>query len=454
MLLPSGNTQQLDAIEGIPGFPMASLPFEAGASILATFSQNPATTVVWSPSLMPFALGESGIPSSFSSLGLDGDLGSKPDLAAPGGSILSTYPLARGGYKVVSGTSMATPYIAGSYALYLQAKGRKPTPSVIRTVFKNTAQIWKNATTGVYGSAAKQGAGLINTLNAVMTSSSITPDHIDLLDTVHFRGSIELTINNMGKQAETYTLSHFPAEALNSYPTIKKFPLATPLSEKADAVAQFNPASVVVAAGQSAKVTVTFQEPAQGNPANFILYSGYVVATPATQGSSPAHVPYTGIKGDISQVPIMDTDNGFPALARLQGNGKGLLIPPTTVYNFDLRRELPIVLTRPGSHTPDAQIRVHDMATKQFVGYLVDKDSTGAFGEQGRIQNLDAGGNLATHPWIWRGYVVTEKSETATPTRLGPGMYTIVVASQRKLTKGQYPQDYEVFEVGSIGLSS
>ncbi|KAF9282520.1 hypothetical protein BGZ68_005931 [Mortierella alpina] len=438
----------LSSLGGNPDFPMAAIEFKAGEELLAAYKKNPKATFTWNKNPSNFLIEGGGSPSDFSSFGLDGDLRSKPDIAAPGGNILSTYPLAKGGYSVLSGTSMATPYVAGSHALYMQAKHAKPRGDEIRKVFKNTATISKNYGSKSFTSVAKQGGGLINVLRAIETTSSITPDHIDLLDTNHLHKTVKITLKNNGKHTETYTLTHVPADALNSYPKGNSFPLPTPLIEADYASVSFSQGRVKIAAGKSAKITLRFKEPKAGKAAQFPIYSGYVVATPSSKGSVAVHVPYTGLKGDVSKVPIMDTDEGFPVLQAVNAAGN-LTDVPKGDFKFDMEKYTPVVLTRLGSHTPSFEIRVFDAQKKTFVGYMSTKTSGNAVGSTGRQKNVDDEGHMVFSPWVWTGDVLATANATV-PTTLASGSYQVVVASQRKFTPGAYPKDYETFDLGTI----
>ncbi|ORZ28730.1 peptidase S8/S53 domain-containing protein, partial [Lobosporangium transversale] len=349
----------LVAVGGIPNFPMGSVENKAGNNMVTVWKKDPKTSLVWSKKPSNFLIEGGGAPSDFSSFGLDGELRSKPDLAAPGGNILSALPLGQDAYGVFSGTSMATPYIAGAHALYMQAKGSRPRGDRIRQVLKNTATIATNYGSKIKASAAKQGAGLVNVLNAITTTTSISPDHIDLLDSTHFKRTVEIRVKNEGKHTETYSLSHIPAEALNSYPDKNTFPFSNPIIEADYATVKFSADKVKIPAGKTAKITLTFKEPKKGDAFSFPLYSGFVVATPKSKGGVAVHVPYTGIKGDIAKVPTLDTDNGFPMLLSVKSNGQ--LTPITPEYQFNLAMdEWPAVITRLGSHTPDLSIRIFD----------------------------------------------------------------------------------------------
>ncbi|KAG0008706.1 hypothetical protein BGZ82_004500, partial [Podila clonocystis] len=302
-LLVQTTPYGLANLGGTAGFPMASIEFQGGENLLAAYKKNNAGTLTWSKDPAAVLIEGGGSPSGFSSFGLDGELRSKPDIAGPGGAILSAYPLAKGGYAVLSGTSMSSPYIAGSHAIYIQAKRAKPRGDAIRRAFKNTATISSNFGSKTKTSAAKQGAGLINVLKAITATTSITPDHLDLLDSTNFQGTQKITIRNEGKRTETYTLSHIAADALNAYPDTKKtWPLGTPLIEADYATVSFSSNKVKIPAGKSVKVTLKFQEPKAGNAAHFPIYSGYVIATPASKGGVEVQVPYTGVKGDIAKV--------------------------------------------------------------------------------------------------------------------------------------------------------
>ncbi|KAL6905046.1 peptidase S8/S53 domain-containing protein [Trichoderma evansii] len=133
----------------------------------------------------------------------------KPQIGAPGGHILSTFPESIGSYGVISGTSMATPYIAGCFAL---VKSQFPDWSVdeILTALQTTAQptVWAWNKT-LLATTAQQGAGLVNVYDAITTATRVSPGQLAVTDnnSTSF-GLVNITVENSGHFTQTYTLRH------------------------------------------------------------------------------------------------------------------------------------------------------------------------------------------------------------------------------------------------------
>ncbi|CAM3890456.1 S8 family serine peptidase [Cytobacillus oceanisediminis] len=86
------------------------------------------------------------------------NFGKELDIAAPGVDTYSTYPISK--YAKLSGTSMATPMVAGVVALvqaYTRKTGVKATPEVIMNMIKQ-----RYVDLGDMGSDAMFGNGLVN----------------------------------------------------------------------------------------------------------------------------------------------------------------------------------------------------------------------------------------------------------------------------------------------------
>ena len=84
-----------------------------GALIDSRLAAGPVD-MTWTADRRPVPNPTGSLISSFSSYGLSPDLSLKPDIGAPGGIDPSTYPLELGGYANLSGTSMASPHVAGA----------------------------------------------------------------------------------------------------------------------------------------------------------------------------------------------------------------------------------------------------------------------------------------------------------------------------------------------------
>ncbi|CAK1238961.1 S8 family serine peptidase [Fructobacillus tropaeoli] len=114
--------------------------------------------------------------SSFSSYGPTPDLQLKPDITAPGGRLLSS--LNGNCYDYKSGTSMATPVMAGSAALFAQSLGgRVPAEKIsqhMKTALMNTARPLVDEKTLAIVSPRVQGAGLAQVEDAIDSRTSLT----------------------------------------------------------------------------------------------------------------------------------------------------------------------------------------------------------------------------------------------------------------------------------------
>jgi subtilisin family serine protease len=169
-------------------------------------------------------------PSSFTSWGGLYDLSVKPDIAAPGRDIFSAWAGADDAYNVISGTSMATPYIAGVAALYLSEKGARELHSkglasdLSMRIISSGSSISSSSFEGVVNDAFKAstfqvGAGLVDARKVIDSSASLELRRFALNDTLHANRNQDLTIRNNGNTTLSFT---FDLESAAGYETLQE----------------------------------------------------------------------------------------------------------------------------------------------------------------------------------------------------------------------------------------
>lgn len=319
--------------------------------------------------------------SSFSSFGLSPDLTLKPDLGAPGGAIRSTYPLEAGGYANISGTSMAAPHVAGAVALLLEARPGTSSQAV-RSILQNSSspRPWGgNPTSGFLDNVHRQGAGMIQIVDAVQAATRVEPGKLSL-------GELEagatptvrtLTVSNDGPAPVTYDLGHTPALATGGSTFAPSFFAGF-------ATATFGAPTLTVPAGGTATVSVTFT-PDAGLP-DRSQYGGWVVLTPQSGGKA-VRVPYAGFKGDYQSIQVLvPTATGFPLVGKLNATATGYL-PQPQGGTFTLQgNDIPFVLVHLEHQSREIRMEVfdadsgkawHRAFTQSYVGH--NSSATGFF---------------------------------------------------------------------------
>ena len=168
--------------------PCASLTMVDGAYIVSALEENPNLTLEAGAEMIALPSDTAYQMSDFSSWGVTPSLTLEPDITAPGGNIYSTVD--DGGYAVMSGTSMASPNLAGISALVKEyatsAEGLgyadgEQVNALVRALLMSTATplVYQNQD-GLYYSPRNQGSGLANAYDAITTQAYLSVNGCDV----------------------------------------------------------------------------------------------------------------------------------------------------------------------------------------------------------------------------------------------------------------------------------
>ena len=271
--------------------------------------------------------------SEFSSWGVSPDLRLKPEIAAPGGNVFSSIP--NGAYEQTSGTSMATPQMAGISAIVLQRVQSDPLfasmsareqADVVQNLIMGTARPLTDAaqTTGALYSPRKQGAGLVDALAA--TTSSVYPTVVGAAEQSRPKADLgdgtkgwhfDVTLHNLSGTAATYELS---SQALSEIVDGGFFTehssdwrgKGVEITYSGAASASAEGATVTVPASGEATVGIDiapgseFASYVADNTPNGTFLDGFVRFASKTDGQPDLAVPYLGFYGDWGKAPIFD----------------------------------------------------------------------------------------------------------------------------------------------------
>lgn len=133
----------------------------------------------------------------FSSRGPTADGRTKPDIAAPGYNITAAKANSTNGYVQYSGTSMATPFTAGTVALMLDAKPDL-TPAQVKNIITTTALDW-----GISGNDIDFGYGRLDGYSAIKSAGGLSgtnitvPNHLFASETLDARNASDLWTFNV-----------------------------------------------------------------------------------------------------------------------------------------------------------------------------------------------------------------------------------------------------------------
>ena len=293
-----------------------------GAAMLAASDKHVSFSKSY---LARFQDAYSGKMSDFSSWGVTPDLKLKPEITAPGGNIYSTLP--GGLYGSMSGTSMASPHMAGAAVVMAQYITEMPggtdmtqqeITALSNKLLMSTAVPVKNEQ-GLPYSPRKQGAGLVQLgratkAKAYLSSAEGGLPKAELGSSTSGSFSFSFQANNLSTNEIQYEVGVTVLTEGTVKENGKTYLAQSPRQLGADEVTVTAPSSVTLRANDTATVKVSLALTDKGKAAlgadfpNGIYLEGFVTLTPVNDGDTISlGLPFLGFYGDWSAAPIFDT---------------------------------------------------------------------------------------------------------------------------------------------------
>ncbi|HEM2821514.1 S8 family serine peptidase [Streptococcus suis] len=295
-----------------------SLSGEDGRRLLEVANQSQGNTgLVLKPTIGMKKLIEVPTVSGFSSWGPTVNLELKPEIVAPGEDVYATLNDNR--YGSMSGTSMASPIVAGASALLLP-RIRQMTPpegmtrmDLLRIILMNTAtpliDVLDSSGHALENSPRQQGAGLLQIDRAFETDVIL---HHRLKGGVELKEigretEFEVTLENLGNQQRSFAISagkvltsqDVPVDRIGRSGKVVKEIHATEIKGSSLHLSEQS-----IQLGPKEKRTIRLKLDAGEAKDQFA--EGYIYFKSLTEGQSDISIPYFGFVGDWSKERIVD----------------------------------------------------------------------------------------------------------------------------------------------------
>ncbi|MBQ4428811.1 MAG: S8 family serine peptidase [Clostridia bacterium] len=306
----SSNTPTLNIDNGLTSTPGTN----PGSLSVAASSDSAAASVTY-----------------FSSRGTTSDLRIKPEIMAPGDNInaATDSSYSGGNYGTKSGTSMATPHIAGGMVLvnqYVNSNfpnlSEKQRMEMVNTLLMSTAVPSKSGGTPYLVRA--QGAGQANLTAAINTKAYLeVPGQLrpklELGDDDDYSGifSLSFDVVNFGNTALTYTVNPYvltESTQLKSIGGRQLYCMTDSALNITDNVTVTKPSTVTVPANGRATVNVTINVSPYASYLNERFPNGaYIEGYVTLDGTVDLSIPFLGFYGDWEKAAVFDREYYYDA---------------------------------------------------------------------------------------------------------------------------------------------